>query len=104
MNLCEAQWLACVLPYRRFAAALTGDRARLRGRCGSLLHHRVGLAPTTRYRSPGALRKILDTTCWRSRRRRAFHPVASKAIETRTAPLIKRASALHGASGGKYFT
>ena len=30
MNLCEAQWLACVLPYRRFAAALTGDRARLR--------------------------------------------------------------------------
>jgi hypothetical protein len=29
MNLCEAQWLACVLPYRRFAAALTGDRARL---------------------------------------------------------------------------
>jgi hypothetical protein len=29
MNLCEAQWLAYVLPYRRFAAALTGDRARL---------------------------------------------------------------------------
>jgi hypothetical protein len=29
MNLCEAQWLACVLPYRRFVAALTGDRARL---------------------------------------------------------------------------
>ena len=28
-NLCEAQWLACVLPYRRFAAALTGDCARL---------------------------------------------------------------------------
>jgi hypothetical protein len=24
-NLCEAQWLACVLLYRRFAAALTGD-------------------------------------------------------------------------------
>ena len=23
MNLCEAQWLAYVLPYRRFAAALT---------------------------------------------------------------------------------
>ncbi len=33
-----------------------------RGRCGSLLRHRVGLAPTTRCRSPGALRKILDTT------------------------------------------
>ncbi len=29
MNLCEAQWLACMLPYRRFAAALSGDRARL---------------------------------------------------------------------------
>ena len=28
-NLCEAQWLACVFPYRRFAAALTGDCARL---------------------------------------------------------------------------
>jgi len=27
-NLCEAQWLACVLLYRRFAAALTGDCAR----------------------------------------------------------------------------
>src|SRR5262249_32628745 len=32
------------------------------GRCGSLLLHRIGLAPTTRCRSPGALRKILDTT------------------------------------------
>jgi hypothetical protein len=29
MNLCEAQWLACRLPYRRFAAALTGSCARL---------------------------------------------------------------------------
>jgi hypothetical protein len=28
-NLCEAQWLACVLLYRRFAAALTGGCARL---------------------------------------------------------------------------
>jgi len=27
--LCEAQWLAYVLLYRRFAAALTGDCARL---------------------------------------------------------------------------
>ena len=33
-----------------------------RGQCGSLLLHCVGLAPTTRCRSPGALRKILDTT------------------------------------------
>jgi len=30
------------------------------GRCGSLLLHRTGLAPTTRCRSPGALRKTLD--------------------------------------------
>jgi hypothetical protein len=28
-NLCEAQWLACMLLYRRFAAALAGDCARL---------------------------------------------------------------------------
>lgn len=30
MNLCGAQWLAYVLPYRRFAIALTDDHARLR--------------------------------------------------------------------------
>ena len=29
MNLYEAQWLACVLPYRRFAAVLTDGHARL---------------------------------------------------------------------------
>ena len=29
MNLYGAQWLAYVLPYRRFAATLTDDRARL---------------------------------------------------------------------------
>jgi hypothetical protein len=29
MNLCEAQWLAYVLPYRRFAVVLTDDHARL---------------------------------------------------------------------------
>ena len=28
-NLCEAQWLACAFLYRRFAAALTDDCARL---------------------------------------------------------------------------
>ena len=36
-----------------------GQPRTARGRCGSLLRHRVGLAPTTRCRSPGALRKIL---------------------------------------------
>jgi len=30
MNLYGAQWLAYAFPYRRFAAALTGDNARLR--------------------------------------------------------------------------
>ena len=29
MHLYEAQWLACVPPYRRFAAALTDGNARL---------------------------------------------------------------------------
>jgi hypothetical protein len=29
MNLCEAQWLAYVVPYRRFADALTDNCARL---------------------------------------------------------------------------
>ena len=32
------------------------------GRCGLLLLHRIGLAPTTPRRSPGALRKTLDTS------------------------------------------
>ena len=39
-----------------------GRQRTARGQCGSLLRHRVGLAPTTRCRSPGALRKILDAT------------------------------------------
>ena len=37
-----------------------GQPRTAQGRCGSLLRHRVGLAPTTRCRSPGALRKMLD--------------------------------------------
>jgi len=50
-----AQWLACTLPYRRFAATLTSASARTaRGRCGSLLLHRGGLPPPTPCRSPGA--------------------------------------------------
>src|SRR4029077_3967593 len=36
-----------------------GLRRPARGRYGSLLLHRIGLAPTARCRSPGALRKIL---------------------------------------------
>jgi len=44
---------------RRFAAALAGDRARLEVDVDRLLLHRIGLAPTTHCRSPGALRNIL---------------------------------------------
>src|SRR5262245_27115278 len=39
-----------------------GLRRTAWGRYGSLLLHRIGLAPTARCRSPGALRKTLDTT------------------------------------------
>ena len=46
-----AQWLAYALPCQRFADALAGICA---GRCGSLLLHRDGLAPSTPCRSPGA--------------------------------------------------
>ena len=61
-NLCEAQWLACVLLYRRFAAALTGDCARLEADVVSYSFivsdlHRLLVAGLH-----GALRKILDTT------------------------------------------
>src|SRR5262249_53110021 len=65
MNLCGAQLLAYVLLCRRFAVTFTGDRARLVvdvDRSSFILLHRIGLAPTTHCRSPGALRKILDTT------------------------------------------
>ena len=57
MNLCGFNgWPMCssadvrCRPHRRPRTA--------RGRCGSLLLHRIGLAPTTHCRSPGALRKI----------------------------------------------
>ncbi|HMF23938.1 MAG TPA: hypothetical protein VKG24_17680, partial [Pseudolabrys sp.] len=36
-----------------------GLQRTARGRYGSLLLHRIGLAPTARCRSPGALRNIL---------------------------------------------
>src|SRR5215470_11564792 len=62
MNLYEAQWLAHALPYRRFAAVLTDCDARLGVDMDRYSFHRIGLAPTARCRSPGALRKILDTT------------------------------------------
>ncbi len=60
MNLCEAQWLAYAFPYRRFAVALAGDRARLgvdADRYSLIVSdsHRLLLAGLS-----GALRKILD--------------------------------------------
>ena len=65
-----------------------------RGRCGSLLRHRVGLAPTTRCRSPGALRKILDTTrIYRLYREEGLtvrkRKARRKAIGTRTPILVE---------------
>jgi hypothetical protein len=62
MNLCEAQLLAYAFPYRRFAAALAGVRARLRVDADrySLIvsdFHRLLLAGL-----PGALRKIVIAT------------------------------------------
>ena len=43
-----------------------GLRRTARGRYGSLLLHRIGLAPTARCRSPGALRKSLYVIASRS--------------------------------------
>jgi hypothetical protein len=62
MNLCEAQWLAYALPYRRFAVALADDRARLRvdaDRYSFIVSdfHRLLLAGLS-----GALRKNLHAT------------------------------------------
>jgi hypothetical protein len=49
-----AQWLAYTFPCRRFASGLAAGPRTARGRCGSLLLHRSGLAPPTPCRSPGA--------------------------------------------------
>ena len=65
-----AQWLAYALPCQRFANTLAGICASTRGRCGSLLLHRDGLAPSTPCRSPGALRSspnqrtLADRSAW----------------------------------------
>jgi hypothetical protein len=49
-----AQWLAYTFPCRRFASSLAAGARTAKGRCGSLLLHRSGLAPPTPCRSPGA--------------------------------------------------
>ena len=53
-----------------------GRHRTAQGQCGSLLLHCVGLTPTTRCRSPGALRKILDTTVDRRMRTIGFGTIA----------------------------
>src|SRR5436190_17021432 len=50
-----AQWLACALPFRRFAVTLADAAARL-GAEVARYAFRDGLAPPTPCRSPGALR------------------------------------------------
>ena len=54
-----AQWLAYTSPCRRFACRLPADTRTARGRCGSLLLHRSGLAPPAPCRSPGAPDPVL---------------------------------------------
>ena len=59
-----AQWLACALPCRRFAATLAGANARLGAEVVSLRLPRGGLAPPTPCRSPGALRLSSSYYTW----------------------------------------
>src|SRR5262249_51204224 len=61
MNLYEALAGLCA-PLPTLRRRPYGLQRTARGRCESLLPHRIGLAPTARCRSPGALRKILDIT------------------------------------------
>jgi hypothetical protein len=66
MNLCEAQWLAYVPPCRRFAAALTDDRARLGA---DVVRYSVIASDLHRLLVagfPGAVQKILDTIPYRA--------------------------------------
>src|SRR2546429_8346414 len=53
-----AQWLAYALPLPTLRRRPRGRQRTARGRCGSLLLHRSGLAPPTPCRSPGALRVL----------------------------------------------
>lgn len=61
-NLFEAQWLAYALPYRRFAPTLTNGYARLGANVDRYSFIVSDLHRPTPCQSPGALRKILDTT------------------------------------------
>ena len=83
----EARWLACALPYRRFADNLAGALRTARGRCGALQLHRSGPAPPAPCRSPGApkvklsgasfLRPFLLRSCVQARLRgRSAHSCA----------------------------
>src|SRR5208282_5910221 len=57
---CRGSMAGLHAPLSTLRRAPHGAPRMTRGRCGSLLLHRVGLAPTTPCRSPGALRTFLD--------------------------------------------
>jgi hypothetical protein len=65
-----AQWLAYAHPLPTLHPRPHGRRRTARGRCGSLLLHRSGLAPPTPCRSPGALSAICRPQDRKQRRRR----------------------------------
>ena len=62
IDLFAAQWLACTLPCQRFTYGLTTATRMTRGRCGSLLLHRSGLAPPTlcRFRPAHQKSKLVE--------------------------------------------
>ena len=59
LNLFRGSMAGLCAPLPTLRRRPRGRPRTARGRCGSLLLHRVGLAPSTPCRSPGALRKIL---------------------------------------------
>src|ERR1700688_4205522 len=73
-----------------------GHLRMTRGRCGSLLLHRDGLAPSTPCRSPGALRFTPEATELRTSWGVRFVPTRDSC----TAPILDKNSArIHGTSG-----
>src|SRR5215831_17252192 len=62
------------------------------GPIGSLLLHRIGLAPTAHCRSPGALRKILDTTILTDAARKRTERIEE--LETQLAQLERQVAYL----------
>ena len=89
-----AEWLAYALPCQRFADALAGICALTGGRCGSLLLHRDGLAPSTPCRSPGYSRFTPVATGQRTCRIGSFGHFSAGHLTRRWHPMtVKRAIA-----------